>query len=340
MTLSLDQHKIDSTKDDKTINEQIACMLKALRPKWNCDSLKFKRYTNGITNAVICVESPDDSEKLVVRIYGTGTENIIDRKTEMKHFEVLSRYEIAPTVHAYFKNGFVCGFLSGSPLNVTQVRSPKIVQRISEKLAKMHRIHVHEIPETSFLFSKAQQFLDNIPNEFTDSRKQQKYEKLFQDVDFVSSLNRLKKHVSNVKMDTQVLCHNDLLVYNLLYDEDEDEVHIIDYEYTAVNYQLFDIANHFCEYAGVEEVNYDLCPNDEEKMRFLETYLTCYLDRNPTKKELEDALVEIPKFEAASHLFWTLWALAQANASSIDFDYISYAGKRFEQFSRINEEIE
>ncbi|KAI6214721.1 Ethanolamine kinase 1-like isoform X2 [Aphelenchoides besseyi] len=294
MTLSLDQHKIDSTKDDKTINEQIACMLKALRPKWNCDSLKFKRYTNGITNAVICVESPDDSEKLVVRIYGTGTENIIDRKTEMKHFEVLSRYEIAPTVHAYFKNGFVCGFLSGSPLNVTQVRSPKIVQRISEKLAKMH-----------------------------------------------------------------LLCHNDLLVYNLLYDEDEDEVHIIDYEYTAVNYQLFDIANHFCEYA-VRLLGSDLAlkkstmisvQTTKKKMRFLETYLTCYLDRNPTKKELEDALVEIPKFEAvtfvfcdlmecASHLFWTLWALAQANASSIDFDYISYAGKRFEQFSRINEEIE
>ncbi|KAI6187770.1 hypothetical protein M3Y98_00280700 [Aphelenchoides besseyi] len=333
MTLSLDQYKIDSTKDDKTINEQIACMLKALRPKWNCNSLKFKRYTNGITNAVICVESPDDLEKLVVRIYGTGTENIIDRKTEMKYFEVLSNYEIAPAVHAYFKNGFVCGFLPGEPLNVTQVRNPKVVQRIGEKLAKMHRIPVKETPETSFLLSKSSTVFRQHFKTIYGFQKTRKIRET------IPRLNRLKEYISNVKIDTQVLCHNDLLVYNLLYDEDEDEVHIIDYEYTAVNYQLFDIANHFCEYAGVEEVNYDLCPNDEEKMRFLETYFTCYFNRKPTKKELEDALIEIPKFEAASHLFWTLWALAQANASSIDFDYISYAGKRFEQFSRIIEEI-
>lgn len=61
--------------------------------------------------------------------------------------------------------------------------------------------------------------------------------------------DEVKSLVSNVKNKNQVLCHNDLLLNNLLYDS--KVVHIIDYEYTAVNYQLFDIANHFNEWAGL-----------------------------------------------------------------------------------------
>ncbi|KAI6241691.1 Choline/ethanolamine kinase [Aphelenchoides fujianensis] len=244
-----------------------------------------------------------------------------------------------PNVHAQFKNGFVCGFLPGDSLNVKSVREEKIVKRICEKLAKMHRIPVKP-PQTPFLFSKAQQFLENIPERYEHADKQREYERLFADVRFEEHLEHLKKILDDVKVDTQVLCHNDLLVHNLLYDDESDEVHIIDYEYTAVNYQLFDVANHFCEYAGVEEVNYDLCPDDEEKARFLSIYLTHYFERPPTDDELRTALKEIPRFEAASHLFWTLWALVQANSSEIDFDYVAYAGKRLDQFNRIISSLE
>lgn len=47
-----------------------------------------------------------------------------------------------------------------------------------------------------------------------------------------------------------VFAHNDLLLGNILYDEKQESVIFIDYEYTAFNYQAFDIANHFTEYAG------------------------------------------------------------------------------------------
>jgi Predicted choline kinase involved in LPS biosynthesis len=47
-----------------------------------------------------------------------------------------------------------------------------------------------------------------------------------------------------------VFCHNDLLLGNIIYDETEDKVTFIDYEYAGVNYQAFDIANHFDEFAG------------------------------------------------------------------------------------------
>jgi ethanolamine kinase len=72
---------------------------------------------------------------------------------------------------------------------------------------------------------------------------------------------------------------------------------------------------------------------------FIQTYLKNYLEREPETKEVESILAEIPIFEAASHAFWILWALYQANTSEIDFDYIDYAFKRFEEYSKIVAQI-
>lgn len=47
-----------------------------------------------------------------------------------------------------------------------------------------------------------------------------------------------------------VYAHNDLLFGNVLYNQEQNSVVFIDYEYTAFNYQAFDIANHFAEFAG------------------------------------------------------------------------------------------
>ena len=47
-----------------------------------------------------------------------------------------------------------------------------------------------------------------------------------------------------------VFCHNDLLLTNILYNERENKVTFIDFEYATYNAQAFDIANHFAEFAG------------------------------------------------------------------------------------------
>lgn len=47
-----------------------------------------------------------------------------------------------------------------------------------------------------------------------------------------------------------VYCHNDLLLTNILYDSQRSTVTFIDFEYTGFNYQAYDIANHFAEFAG------------------------------------------------------------------------------------------
>jgi ethanolamine kinase len=133
---------------------------------------------------------------------------------------------------------------------------------VCEKLAKMHKIRI-DPPKRPFLFKKSQQFLDNLPSRFCDDDKQQKFEQYFSgklslfliisfpilDVNFNDMFDEIRELVLKVKNKDQVLCHNDLLLNNLLHDS--KEVHVIDYEYTAVNYQLFDLANHFNEWAGL-----------------------------------------------------------------------------------------
>jgi len=54
-----------------------------------------------------------------------------------------------------------------------------------------------------------------------------------------------------------VFSHNDLLLNNIVLQRDAAagnrpvNVAFIDYEYAMLNYQAFDIANHFIEFAGV-----------------------------------------------------------------------------------------
>ena len=91
--------KIDAA-DDATLKAQLRDLVRIIRPAWRVDKLEFnvsratqakiddqhagdfdfQRYTSGITNQVIRVaESADadaDAEPLIVRIFGTKTENM------------------------------------------------------------------------------------------------------------------------------------------------------------------------------------------------------------------------------------------------------------------------
>lgn len=52
-----------------------------------------------------------------------------------------------------------------------------------------------------------------------------------------------------------MFAHNDLLLGNVIYNEGEGTVSFIDFEYANYNYQAFDIANHFNEYAGKLDIS-------------------------------------------------------------------------------------
>ncbi|XP_029524415.1 ethanolamine kinase 1-like isoform X3 [Oncorhynchus nerka] len=170
--------------------------------------------------------------------------------------------------------------------------------------------------------------------------------KLLQEIPSIETLSdemeTLKRHLSQIGSPT-VLCHNDLLTKNIIYDNKEGMVRFIDYEYADFNYQAFDIGNHFNEFAGTSDTDYSLYPRPELQRDWLTAYLESYkhsvgLEATVTELEVQKLYVQVCKFSLASNFLWGLWAILQARYSSIDFDFERYAITRFDYYFEKKEE--
>lgn len=67
--------------------------------------------------------------------------------------------------------------------------------------------------------------------------------------------------------------HQDLLCGNILYSEGWSRVQFIDFEYGGYNFRGFDIANHFCEYAGYDPDYEKGYPRKDKQLHFLRSYV-------------------------------------------------------------------
>lgn len=120
---------------------------------------------------------------------------------------------------------------------------------------------------------------------------------------------------------------------NIIYNDKNDTVSFIDFEYTHLNYALFDIANHFVEYAGVDDADFNIYPTREEQKRWLKTY---FQTRQVNQQIIDDHLCHrVDQFSALAHLMWGLWALVQSRLSTLNFDYINYANLRLDSYKRL-----
>jgi ethanolamine kinase len=86
-------------------------------------------------------------------------------------------------------------------------------------------------------------------------------------------------------------------------------------------------------FAGLEDCDYSRYPNRDYQMSWLKHYLKCWnkahsVDGNGhgnlqvSQHQVESLYVIVNKFTLASHLFWILWTLIQAEHSEIDFDFL------------------
>ena len=83
-----------------------------LRPKWR--EVKWKTFTDGITNKLIGGWEEGRKEDMVlVRVYGQGTDMIIDREGEMKNMARMQGIGLGGKLYAAFNNGICYQFLTG-----------------------------------------------------------------------------------------------------------------------------------------------------------------------------------------------------------------------------------
>lgn len=377
-----------------------------MMPSWKSEGvtkldLTVTPISGGITNKLFLVKNnavSGEDDRIIVRLYGNGTDLIINRDNENKVFAELSMRAIGPSFLGVFGNGRVEQYISCSaPVTEEMMNESKIARRIAQSVAVLHSHRVGLPDKSEVVFPTIFKFcdiceeqnkanhggkFDNITDEKTRAGVEWMNEKvrsgeLRREVEWLkgyldsfvpttdsnaTSVFKFEIPASNTKhwheighqlANEVVFCHNDLLSGNILLGNPNLKhwVTLIDYEYAGYNRAAYDIANHFCEFAGVlidvPDSQKNCWPSKEHRLHFLRNYLErrvhVYSARSSRSelmntvrsamekdKELFNLICEgmdtiVCKYAMAAHMLWGVWALIQASMSSIDFDYLGFA---------------
>ncbi|XP_034623172.1 ethanolamine kinase 2 isoform X2 [Trachemys scripta elegans] len=301
--------------DENNVRPGALQLIRELRPQWETERVKTKLFTDGITNKLMaCYMDEGMADAVLVRVYGRKTELFVDRENELKNFQVLRAHGCAPNLYCTFQNGLCYEFMQGTALGPEHVQQPQIFRLIAWEMAKMHAIHANgSLPKPS-LWHKLHKYLTIVKTEVITKASIPRFR---QEVPSLEVLEQevawLKEYLSQLGSPI-VLCHNDLLCKNIIYNEAE----------------------------GVNEVDYSLYPSRDTQLQWLRRYLQAYkqLSRENqgngggvvSDKELETLYVQANQFALASHFLWACWALIQDKYSTIDFNFFRYARLRFKQY--------
>ncbi|XP_016134153.1 ethanolamine kinase 1-like isoform X2 [Sinocyclocheilus grahami] len=291
--------KLDVTLDEHDYRAGALKLIKTLRPHWKPSEVKMKSFTDGITNKLIGCYVGGSMQDVVLV-------RVYGNKTELfvdRENEVKS-FRVLQAHRCAPR--LYCTFNNGLCYEFLQGVALEPEHIRSPAIIRLNS----EVPSTTCLRDEMIWLQQN--------------------------LSKLGSPV--------VLCHNDLLCKNIIYNQQEGNVKFIDYEYAGYNYQAFDIGNHFNEFAGLNEVDYTLYPGRELQLQWLRAYLEAYEEYKSqgtqvSNTEVEVLYVQVNRFALASHFIWGLWALIQAQYSTIDFDFLGYAVLRFSQYFKMKPEV-
>ena len=123
------------------------------------------------------------------------------------------------------------------------------------------------------------------------------------------------------------------------------DVRLIDFEFAGINPRAVDIGNTFAEFCEMTNLAPDYkiqYPSASVQNIFVMAYIR--ENNHNLAKAVEEMCDEerdlflvtmrevIQKFSLLSHLGWAFWALAQSSASTIDYDYVTYAKLRIDGY--------
>lgn len=190
-------------------------------------------YKLNLLSPSACAPLPIAS--LLLRIYGAGTEKLIDRSVELSLLDHLAVHapEIAPTMYVAFANGRLEQFIEGArTLEAADMRHPSTSALIAQTMARLHSL---PLPSSATPQPACWSLIESWLNGEKDSLllEQGSTEPALQ-------LQRLQTVQDALKLahellpllrdDPTVLCHNDLLCGNILQEIGGDRLYLIDYE--------------------------------------------------------------------------------------------------------------
>ncbi|KAL7754379.1 hypothetical protein RI367_000360 [Sorochytrium milnesiophthora] len=289
---------------DKLLSHKILELIHKKLPDWerwrevtNSDDISLERISGAMTNCIYVVHGPPVAKKsatgstvtaerrLLLRIYGVGMEEFIERDREIFCLRRLSEQGYGPQLLATFSNGRFEEFLDCTTLTRRDIRDAQTSRGIAKQLFKLHNM-VNDFPpspkiQPSKSLSVLQGFVSPASRPDVPSSRERsemwrvvaKYLRIALEkvpeiveayperegramaVDFRAggwlqqAFNHMQQYLENLGSPI-VFAHNDLQNGNILRTNDTGDLILVDYEYSAYNHRGYDIANHFIEWTS------------------------------------------------------------------------------------------
>ncbi|GAA5799855.1 kinase-like domain-containing protein [Helicostylum pulchrum] len=306
-------------------------------PKSLDQDLSVDRVSGALTNAVFFVTV--GRKRMLLRVYGAGCDQILDRKKELDWLSRLSELNIGPKLLGIFGNGRFEEYLPSTTLTRSDIREASVSKQIASRLYQLHSIVELYPPSTTDkleVWKNIDQWYLALSTELIPKLLAINHnwkDQIENHLNLVKLRNDIElcKIILGKNNSPTVFAHNDTQYGNILKINGTNELVVIDFEYAGYNPRGFDIVNHFCEWmydyhsSNPAMLHLDQYPTREQQASFISSYYS---------NDVDSLLKEVNDWKMACHLFWALWGLIQASQSEIDFDYFYYSMQRITAFRK------
>jgi thiamine kinase-like enzyme len=264
--------------------------------------LALRPLSGGITNRNFLVSAAGTTERWVIRLAGNDTHLLgISREVEHAATVAAAGVGVGPEVTAFIRpEGYlVTRFIVGSPVSDEAVHHPETIRRVADSLRR-----IHDGPA--------------IPGLFVPFRIVEAYRALAAargvpippEYELAQAIGR-RIEVAFLANPVELRpCHNDLLNANFI--DDGARIRIVDWEYAGMGDPFFDLGNF--------SINHELTPDEDAIL------LAAYDgDVRPAR------LARLTLMRTVSDFREAMWGVLQQGISSLDVDFVAYAGEHFER---------
>ena len=264
--------------------------------------LKLTPLSGGITNRNFLVTVADVPERYVIRLAGNDTHLLgISREVEYAATVAAAGVGVGPEVTAFIRpEGYlVTRFIEGSEVPIEHVRQPSTLIRVADALRR-----IHDGPPIPGLF---------VPLRIVEAYKAlaaARGVRIPPEYEFAAAIGRRIELACLADPIELMPCHNDLLNANFI--DDGLRIRIVDWEYAGMGDPYFDLGNF--------SINHELTPSEDAAL--LAEYLGSVR---------ADRLARLTLMRVVSDFREAMWGVLQQGISTLDVDFVAYAGEHFDR---------
>ena len=302
-----DQETVPGTEpatDDALRGELYDELVRAMQrvPDLAGRDLTLRPLSGGITNRNFLVEAAGTADRWVIRLAGNDTHLLgISREVEHAATVAAAGVGVGPEVTAFIRpEGYlVTRFIVGSAVSDEAVHQPETLRRVADSLRR-----IHDGPAIPGLFVpfriveayRALAAARGVPIPVGYELAQAICRRI--ELAFLTNPSELRP------------CHNDLLNANFI--DDGTRIRIVDWEYAGMGDPFFDLGNF--------SINHELTAAEDTEL------LAAYDGAvRPAR------LARLTLMRTVSDFREAMWGVLQQGISSLDVDFVAYAGEHFER---------